>query len=58
MELIKNYINGKKINYSNEFLDVYDPSTGEIISKVVLSNNEDFQRQLKVHLMLKNNGLK
>ena len=47
MEVIKNYINGKKINYSNEFLDVYDPSTGEIISKVVLSNNEDFSKTVE-----------
>ena len=36
MKKIENYINGKKINYSNEFLDVYDPSTGEIISKHII----------------------
>ncbi len=47
MEVIKNYINGKKINHSNEFLDVYDPSIGEIISKVVLSNNEDFSKTVE-----------
>ena len=42
MELINNYINGNLINSSEEYLDVYDPSKGEVISKVVLSNNIDF----------------
>ncbi len=47
MYKIKNYINGKTINYSNNFLPVTDPSKGEIIAEVVLSNHEDFKNILK-----------
>ena len=47
MEIIKNYINGNLINSSEEYLDVYDPSKGEAISKVVLSNNIDFNNAIK-----------
>jgi len=43
MKEIKNYINGKLINKSSEFLSVEDPSSGDQISKVVLSNNDDFE---------------
>jgi len=42
MELIKNYINGKKINISSKIKNVYDPSKGEVIAEVVLSNEKDF----------------
>ena len=44
MKTIKNYIHGKKISYSSEELPVYDPSTGEIISKVILSDIVDFEQ--------------
>ena len=43
MSNIKNYINGNLTSVSNKFLDVYDPSIGEKISSVVLSNKEDFE---------------
>tara|TARA_X000000950_G_C13899574_1_gene654366 strand:- start:873 stop:2360 length:1488 start_codon:yes stop_codon:yes gene_type:complete len=43
MSNIKNYINGNLTSVSNNFLDVYDPSIGEKISSVVLSNKEDFE---------------
>tara|TARA_A100001011_G_C14321313_1_gene850820 strand:- start:9513 stop:11000 length:1488 start_codon:yes stop_codon:yes gene_type:complete len=42
MKIIQNYIHGKKENVSNNFLTVQDPSTGENIAKVVMSNKEDF----------------
>ena len=43
MITVSNFINGKKINYSQEFQNFNDPSTGEIIGKVVLSNNKDLE---------------
>ena len=43
MRIIENYINGKKTSISKNFLDVSDPSTGENIAKVVLSEVKDFQ---------------
>ena len=43
MEIIKNFIHGKKETSSNNYLSVIDPSTGEEISKVVLSDEEDFK---------------
>ncbi len=45
--MIKNYIHGKSISYSNKSLPVYDPSIGEKISDVVLSNEEDFTEIIK-----------
>ena len=42
MKVIQNYIDGKRINISTENIPVFNPSTGEEISKVVLSNKEDF----------------
>ena len=45
--LIKNYINGEKICISKKTIDVFDPSKGEKIAKVVLSNEEDFNLAIK-----------
>jgi len=42
MNKIVNYVNGKKHNISEKFMPVYNPSTGEEISKVLLSQKEDF----------------
>ncbi len=42
MTKIENYIGGSTLSKSNEYLDVFDPSTGEVISNVVSSNEEDF----------------
>ena len=42
MKKIKNYINGNYIAISKDELPVHDPSTGDQISNVVLSNAEDF----------------
>jgi len=42
MKKIINYINGKHINISNKDQSVYDSSTGEEISRVILSDIGDF----------------
>ena len=47
MKIITNYIDGNCKSYSKEFLNVEDPSTGEIVSKVVLSNKEDFKKLIE-----------
>ena len=44
---IKNYIDGKIIGISEDYLPVYDPSTGEEISKVILSKLEDFKKVIE-----------
>ncbi len=44
MSIIKNYINGSLTGSSNEYIPVEDPSTGEIISKVINSSEEDFKK--------------
>ena len=46
MNTIQNYINGKIQSSSTRTSDIYDPSKGEIISKVVLSNEEDFNNAI------------
>ena len=43
MKIIKNYVNGKIDYFHLNTLPVYDPSKGEEIAKVVLSNYEDFK---------------
>ena len=47
MNKIENYIDGKVTSVSKSDLPVFDPSTGEEISKVVLSNEEDFKIAIK-----------
>ncbi len=42
MKIIKNYIDGKKLSKSLDTIPVNDPSTGEIISEVTISNELDF----------------
>ena len=42
MRIIQNYIDGKSTAVSKNFLNVKDPSTGENIAKVVISNEDDF----------------
>ena len=44
---IQNFINGEITSNSKEELAVYDPSIGEVISSVVLSNTEDFNNARK-----------
>ncbi len=47
MEKIENYIHGKKVSISKNFLGVYNPSTGEEISKVVMSDVNDFNNAIE-----------
>ena len=47
MKKIENFIDGKINSISNNTQPVYDPSTGEQISEVVLSNNQDFENIIK-----------
>ena len=47
MTKIKNYIHGNHVNFSNKELPVFDPSTGEEIAKVVLSESQDFDKALE-----------
>ncbi len=47
MEKIENYIHGNKVSISKNFLSVYDPSTGEEISKVVMSDVNDFNKTIE-----------
>ena len=49
MDKILNCINGSKTGISNNFLDVQDPSTGELISEVILSNTEDFNNTMNYY---------
>ncbi len=50
MKTIKNFINGISINSSENFLPVFDPSTGDQISEVVMSNVQDFNNTIKSSL--------
>ena len=44
MKKIENFINGKIISYSENFLPVFDPSKGEQIAEVINSNEKDFDQ--------------
>ncbi len=46
MVKINNYTNGKLTSVSRKYLDVFDPSKGEKINEVVLSNEEDFKNTI------------
>ena len=49
MNKIGNYVNGKYIKgSSNKSLPVYDPSTGEVQSEVILSNKDDFNEVINI----------
>ena len=47
MKKIENFIDGKVSSFSKNTQPVYDPSTGEQTSEVVLSNNEDFEKVIE-----------
>ena len=47
MKKIKNYVNGSNLSFSNNYLDVTDPSTGEKCGEVVLSDSKDFNEVVK-----------
>ncbi len=47
MKIVKNFINGEITSFSEDTLDVFDPSKGEVIRKVVNSNSEDFDKVIE-----------
>ena len=47
MNKIQNYIHGNLVGNSDNELPVFDPSTGEAISNVVLSNEKDFNEAIE-----------
>ncbi len=47
MKKIINYVDGKEVHCSKNFLPVFDPSKGEQIGDVVLSNDEDFFKTIE-----------
>ena len=47
MKTIKNYIDGSIVGLSDKYQSVYDPSKGEEIGKVILSNKDDFDKIIK-----------
>ncbi len=47
MKKISNYIHGKNLSFSEKKLPVFDPSNGEQISEVVLSDERDFKEIIK-----------
>ena len=47
MNKIENYINGNIISVSNKTQLVHDPSTGEEIGAVILSNDQDFSNAIQ-----------
>jgi malonate-semialdehyde dehydrogenase (acetylating) / methylmalonate-semialdehyde dehydrogenase len=44
MKKIYNYLNGNSFSISKKELPVQDPSTGEVIAKVILSSKDDFEQ--------------
>jgi malonate-semialdehyde dehydrogenase (acetylating) / methylmalonate-semialdehyde dehydrogenase len=44
---IQNYINGNQTSVSNKFIPVIDPSTGDQINEVVLSNQNDLENTIE-----------
>ena len=57
MRIVQNYIDGKTTSVSEKFLEVKDPSTGENIAKVVISNADDFNNVLLSSKKVKKVGL-
>tara|TARA_Y100000590_G_C15175149_1_gene808948 strand:+ start:452 stop:637 length:186 start_codon:yes stop_codon:yes gene_type:complete len=57
MKKIENYIHGKKTSVSQTLLGVFDPSTGEQISNVVMSDENDFQNLIESSKKINLNGL-
>ncbi len=47
MKKIQNYIDGSNFSLSKKELSVEDPSTGEVVAKVVLSSKDDFEKVIE-----------
>ena len=49
MYQIQNYINGKYSDFNNkDNIDIYNPSTGEIIGSVVNSDSTELEKTIEV----------
>ncbi|AXY25025.1 methylmalonate-semialdehyde dehydrogenase (CoA acylating) [Suicoccus acidiformans] len=49
VKVLKNYINGEWVDSeAKEFVDVYNPATGELIAKVPLSTREEFDHAAEI----------
>ena len=49
MKTIGNYIHGKVVQgNASDYIAVHDPSTGEEITSVILSNSDDFDEVIKL----------
>ena len=47
MELVQNFVNGQHVpSDSSEFIDIYEPATGEIYGQLKDSNANDIDYQL------------
>ena len=44
MKKILNYINGAPSAESNDFVPVFNPAKGDVISNVLLSDKNDFEK--------------
>ncbi len=47
MKKIKNYVNGSISGHSEIYQNIYDPSKGEIIGDVIISDHKDFEKTLE-----------
>tara|TARA_B100001964_G_scaffold115725_1_gene129008 strand:+ start:220 stop:936 length:717 start_codon:yes stop_codon:yes gene_type:complete len=51
MNNVNNFINGELVANSSNFQNIYDPSTGEVIGKVILSNEKDINLSIESSLL-------
>ena len=58
MYKVKNYINGKSQGFSDDYLSIYNPSTGEIDGEVILSNKKDFLNAIASSKKIQNEWFK
>ena len=56
MYKLQNFVNGKYDNNSNELIDIFDPSKGEVIGKVTNSNINDFNNTITSSRKLLSHG--
>ena len=47
MQILKDYINGQWVEGTGEFIDVYNPSTGEVIAKVPVTTEDKVEEAIK-----------
>ncbi|MBR4944077.1 MAG: aldehyde dehydrogenase family protein, partial [Peptococcaceae bacterium] len=47
MKILKDYINGQWVEGTGDFIDVYNPSTGEIIAKVPVTTEDKVEEAIK-----------